>query len=319
MILLDIGSREGGARAETSRPRTGVYFRSEWAETIRDAFGDLIPASRRHGLSVFAMVSLRRMNWVDPTLGWMDRSYDPARRQILLSPYLDLFHPAFQEYLVGLLKDLASTGIDGVLFRNDAPMGPKDGFTSYAVQGFERDFKIRVDPSKLFAHPTQGDAPSSREARNPDRSRQTYPPEFWRWIGWKAREQVKIMDRLRRATQMQAPTLQFALEIHPEAVTDPVTALIQYGEDLLEAKRTFNFFLTKSTLSRSSLQAGTVQDSGGTAAFIDRMKELVGEATRIWIEMPIPGNKGERPMDRVRPAVDREGLEPGIGLIYMGN
>lgn len=318
MLLLDIGSREGGSRAETGRAHAGLYFRSGWAEIIRDVFSDLIPAAHRQGLSVFARVSLRRMNWVDPTLGWMDRSYDPLRRQILLSPYLDLFHPGFQEYLVGLLTDLAGTGIDGVLFQNDAPIGPKDGFTSYAMQGFEHTFKIRVDPSKLFDLAPPGNTAGSREAHNPDRHRHTYPPEFWRWAGWKAREQIRIMDRLKRAMQIRAPALQFALEIHPEAITDPVAALIQYGEDVLEAKRVFTFILTKAVLSLTSHQAGAAR-TDETTELVNRMKEFIGEVARVWIERPIPGNNGDRPMERIRLAVDCEETPSGIGLIYMGN
>ncbi|HKW86692.1 MAG TPA: hypothetical protein VJM82_06460, partial [Nitrospiraceae bacterium] len=225
-----------------------------------------------------------------------------ARRKLRPSPNLDLFNPAFQEYLTGFLTDLADTGIDGVLFRADAPLGLPEGFSSHGLAGFEHDFGIRLDPSKLFARSDQtGPSPRSLEPQ----ARQEHPPEFWRWVGWKARGTLKVLDQLRRAMRQHSPRLQFALEVHPETVTAPVEALAEYGEDLLEAKRSrFDYYLLGA-------QHAAVQ------SVVKRLIELLGGADRIWVAAPLPEGDLAGLGERLRPTADRASRAKGIGVMYM--
>ncbi|MGH7233405.1 MAG: hypothetical protein ACREJU_18895 [Nitrospiraceae bacterium] len=310
LVLLDAGTREGLPYMGEPRPigtMGSVYFRTGLAETARDVFGELIPVAHRHGLSVFAAVSLRRMNWVDPTLGWMDRSYDPVRLQLKITPYLDVFHPAFQEYLTGLFIDLADTGVDGVLFRNEAPLGPSDGLSFFALRGFERAFQIKADPAKLVPIAVTG-MPAPADGPRAD-AVPTGSPEFWQWAGWKAREAIKVMAKLGRAMRTHAPALVVALEVHPEAVTDPLIALVQYGEDLLEAKRHgVQFFLVRAGAQQRQV----------SAPLLERMGQLVGEKKGIWVPVVLPGRDIRRPEEWGPLSADRERLDTGVGLIYMG-
>ena len=309
-VLLDIGTSTEPNRiaAEAARRATGIYFTSQWARTIRDLFGELIPLAHQQGLSVFAAVSPRRINWVDPSLAWLDRSYDPVHRQLRLSPYMDLFHPAFQEYLVGLLTDLVDTGVNGILFRNDAPVGAYDGFSVFAVQAFERDFHTRLDPAQLFTP-----AKSAGQSATSGEMAQPLPAEFWHWAGWKAREQMKILGRFSRAIRLRGNTVHLALEVHREAVTDPRAALVRYGEDLLEAKRRFPYFL----LRPSSPAASSGANGSQTSIVLEQMKGLVGRADRIWTTIPILTD-GVGPLG-ISAGADRAELGADIGLIYQRN
>jgi tetratricopeptide (TPR) repeat protein len=305
--------------------------------TLRDGLSQLVPIAHRHGLSVFGAITLRRMTGVDPPFEWADWSYDPAQRQLHLSPYADLFHPVFQEYLVGFLTDLAGTGVDGVLFRAGAPLGPTEGFSAAGLRGFERDFQLRLDPDQLFttfasrapAIPPRGAQDQEKVgpggARGPVASENAtgggpppaiYAPDFWRWAGWKARESLKVMDRLRGAMRKQSPRLRFALEVHPEAITNPVEALAQYGEDLLEAKRSrFDFYLTGPRPGIIERTPGIVERMPG---IVERMVDLIGDAERIWVAIPLPAGETARLVERVHPTTDRDAFIKGISLIYMG-
>jgi len=310
MVLLDIGTSTESYRiaAEDGRRPTGIYFKSQWAQTIRDIFGELIPLAHRHGLSVFAAVSPRRINWIDPALAWLDRSYDPIHRQLRLSPYLDLFHPAFQEYLVGLLTDLANTDVDGILFRNDVPVGAYDGFGAFGVRAFERDFHTRMEPAQLFPP-----AKSAGQGAMSDGAAQPLSAEFWYWAGWKARERMKILERFSRAMRLRGNTVHMAIEVHREAITDPRTALVRYGEDLLEAKRRFQYFLLRSPSHAATPGVNEPQ----TTIVLDQMKPLLGRADRIWIDVPI-GPDALGPLG-TSSATDRAELGKDIGLIYRRN
>jgi hypothetical protein len=306
LVLLDAGSRDESPH----EPQSGqVYFRTSLAPTQRDLFSELVPVAHQNGLSVFARLSLRRINWIDPDLGWGDRSFDAVRRQLRPSSHWDLFHPAFQEYLVGLLTDLVKTGVDGVLFQSDA-LGPWDGFSPFALRGFEQDFHVQVDPAALVPriapdlfHVTEPHAPAPASS---------YPAAFWQWTGWKARESLKVMKRLKQAMLKQAPALRCVLEIHSEAVTDPASALAQFGEDLLEAKRNgFELFLTPAP-PKGPHQALSA------SAFVERMARQLGGAERVWLFLPAVASDSDPP-ELFTIAADRQQWGEVIGLIYVGN
>lgn len=318
MLLLDAGTKPGGAREASA---AGTYFKTSWAGTVKDVFGYAVPAAHRQGLAVFASVSLRQMHWLDRQLGWNDVMLDRMTGRLIVSPELDLFHPAYQEYLIGFLADLAATGIDGVLFRAEAPSGPQEGFSPYGLRGFERDFAIRLDPSTLVFPDTA--AGRIAPVRNGQAARQEGTQDYWRWLGWKARATLTVMDRLRHAVRQRAPVLQFALELHREAVSDPMTALFQYGEDVLEAKAVrFDFYVTADGPAPASFVTVPPPNSipavvrpGGT--FVSRAVELVGEADDIWLAKPLPSGDAARPWMRVAPAADRASLVSGLGLVYL--
>jgi hypothetical protein len=261
------------------------------------------------------------MNWLNRQLGWNDVMLDRMTGRLATSSELDLFHPAYQEYLIGFLADLAATGIDGVLFRAEAPSGPQEGFSAYGLRGFERDFAVKLDPETLvFPDTTAGRV---APVRNGQPARQEGTQDYWRWLGWKARETITVLARLRHAVRQRAPVLQFALELHREAVSDPVTALVQYGEDLLEAKAVrFDFYVTADGPAPASFVTvpppGTIPAvvrPGGT--FANRVVELLGAADDIWLAKPLPSGDAARPWMRVAPAADRASLASGLGLVYL--
>ncbi len=317
-LVLEMGSRSSGAspqgRGQPPAP-AGVYFRTNRATVIDDAIDRLIPLAHQHGLAVHAVVTLRQMDWLKPALGWADRTYDPVERQFRRSAELDLFHPGFQVYLTRLLTDLAETGIDGLVFRADAPMGPTQGFSPYALDRFQDSFGIQLDPSELFpvASGTQSVRPQ-------------YPSEFWRWAGWKARERLKVMERLAQAMRRQSPKLKFAIEVHPEAIHDPVEALVWYGEDLLEVKHGgFDYVIvrTDKPLATHTLDGGepgtptaSARDQAG-AGLMTRLIEVVGDPKRVWVTKPLLSANLTAISYELDPQGDRAGLAKGIGLLYM--
>ncbi len=319
MLVLDAGTKPGAAR-ETSP--AGAYFKTSWATTVRDVFGYAVPAAHHRGLAVFASVNLRQMNWLDRQLGWNDVMLDRATGRLTVSSELDLFHPAYQEYLSGFLADLAATGIDGLLIRADAPSGPQEGFSTYGLRGFERDFAVKLDPAALV-FPETAAAGRVAPVRNGQPARQEGTQEYWRWLGWKARETITVMTRLRHAVRQRAPVLQFALELHREAVSDPLSALLHYGEDLLEAKAVrFDFYVTADGPAPAPFVTvpppGTIPAvvrPGGT--FVNRAVELVGAADDIWLAKPLLAGDAARPWMRVAPAADRASLASGLGLVYL--
>ena len=217
-VVVEV-ARQGLTRS--GRLEAGVYFKTDWAPVIRDSLGDLVASAHRRQIQVWAALSIRRMDWIEARLGWSDWRYNPSSGELIPADTVDVLHPAVWEYLLGLLMDLAATGIDGILFMAEPPSGAVDGFSSFALRAYQRDMGQAVDPGGLHlrAQPAL-----------------SFAPEFWRWIGWKQREQRKAVDAIVRALRTTYPKLKVAVEVHPESISNPRAALAWYAEDFLDLR-----------------------------------------------------------------------------------
>ncbi len=202
----------------------GVYFKTDWAPVLQDRLSALVGAAHRQGMQVWASLSVRRMDWIDPKLEWADWKFNAQTFRLERVETLDLLHPALRDYQVGLLTDLAGTGVDGIFLAADPPSEASEGFSTNALRKFEKDMGQPMDPSRLLAQ--QGRERSLG-----------YAPEFWRWLGWKQREQSKAVIGVMEAVRAAFPGLMVAVEVHAEAVTHPQAALAMYAEDLLDLRR----------------------------------------------------------------------------------
>jgi tetratricopeptide (TPR) repeat protein len=259
--------------------KAGVYFQTDWAPVLQDRLSGLVDRAHRQGMQAWASFSVRRMDWVDSKLEWADWKFNAQTGRLERVETLDLLHPALRDYLVGLLTDLAGTGVDGIFLAADPPSEASEGFSTHALRKFEKDMGQPVDPSRLL---------SAQGRERP----LTYAPEFWRWLGWKQREQSRSVLGVMEAVRAAFPGLLVAVEVHPEAVTNPQAALAMYAEDLLDLRR---YRLDYIALPITSAQ-------GALAA-------KAAEAVR-----------GERLLLLVDPA-DKNGIRPatlpaGTGLIY---
>src|SRR3989442_12113132 len=101
--------------------KAGVYFKTDWAPVIQDRLADVVGAAHRQSLQVWAAVSVRRMDWVDPQLEWADWRYNTSARRLEPGETLDLLPPALRDYLVGFFSDFAAPGIHGLFLLPDPP------------------------------------------------------------------------------------------------------------------------------------------------------------------------------------------------------
>ena len=257
----------------------GVYFKTDWAPVLQDRLSAVVAAAHRQGMQVWASVSVRRMDWIDPKLEWADWKFNAQTARLERVETLDLLHPAFRDYLVGLLTDLAGTGVDGIFLAADPPSEASEGFSTNALRKFEKDVGQPMDPSRLLS------------AQGRERSL-SYAPEFWRWLGWKQREQGKAVISVMEAVRAAFPGLIVAVEVHAEAVTNPQAALAMYAEDLLDLRRyRVDYIAVPVTSAQGSLTAKAAEVVRG-----DRLLLLVD-----------PTDKSG-----VKPAT----LPAGTGLIY---
>src|SRR2546428_5357043 len=62
------------------RPKAGVYFKTDWAPVLQDRLAAVVGAVHQQSLQIWAALSVRRMDWGDPGLGWADRRVKPRTR-----------------------------------------------------------------------------------------------------------------------------------------------------------------------------------------------------------------------------------------------
>ncbi|HZS10997.1 MAG TPA: hypothetical protein VFA38_02025, partial [Nitrospirales bacterium] len=292
------------SRTPQTAPR-GVYFRTPLADLVRDVIGQVVAPARQQRVSVFVSISPRDLGWLEPGLGWQDRVFNPVRQQYEPAIARDLFHPALQQYLAGLLLDLAGTGIDGVVFDAEPVMSSIDGFSPYALAGFERDFHMTVAPESWNPWPVAGDIAMGRRIARTQGP--TVPPDFWRWTGWKARERMKVLGQLVRTVRAKYPAMLFAMDVHAEAGQDPVAALLQYSEDALEAKLNgLDVFVVRRPVGATPVPAA-----------VRRLTDVIGDPRRVWVTVPVSDLDPERLNRALDPSGDRSGLDAGSGLFYV--
>jgi len=261
------------------RPKAGVYFKTDWAPVLQDRLAAVVGAVHQQSLQIWAALSVRRMDWVDPALGWADWRYNPGTRRLDPAETLDLLHPALPDYLVGFFTDLAATGIDGLLLLADPPSAANEGFSPHALRRYEREVGQTLDPRRLWLKQGQDQT-------------LTYAPEFWRWAGWKQREHTKVVDGVLGALRASYPALKVALEVHPETITSPQKALVSYAEELLDLRRhRYDYIAVAGLLSQGSM--------------VVKAAEIVRGERLVLLVDPGEKNSGLPPT-----------LPPGTGLIY---
>jgi tetratricopeptide (TPR) repeat protein len=257
----------------------GVYFKTDWAPVIQDKLAAVVGAAHQQSLQVWAAVSVRRMDWVEPAMQWADWRYNTRTGGLEPAETLDLLHPALLDYLVGFFTDLAATGIDGILLLADPPSVANEGFSPFALQRYERDVGQALDPGRLLL--TKGRDQTL-----------TYAPEFWRWVGWKQREHTKAVEGVMGAVRASYPALKVAVEVHPETITSPQKALASYAEDLLDLRRhRYDYIAVAGMLSQGAMAKKAIEIVRG-----DRLLLLVD---------PTEKNTGKF-----------ASMPPGAGLIY---
>jgi len=271
-LLVTVTKNRSVPFIEDRGSATGVYFKTDWAPVIQDRLSAVVGAAHRQGMQVWASLSVRRMDWVDPQWEWADRALNTQTGRLERVDTLDLLHPAMRDYLVGLLTDLAGAGIDGLFLAADPPSEPHEGFSAHALMQFEKDVGRPMDLSRVRASPGGTDRSLG------------YAPEFWRWLGWKQREQSKSVLGVLEAVRVAFPGLKTAVEIHPEAVTSPQAALARYAEDLFDLRRYRLDYIAIPVMSASSAK---VADLGVKAAAVvpgERLLLLVDPAGQSAIQ-----------------------------------
>jgi hypothetical protein len=300
VLMLDVacdavcGERVRAVSSEDESPigrQTGVVFSTVHAPVVRPLLNTLIPDAHRAGLSVIAVVDLLRAPWLESRGDWHASVFDPRTRTIRPWPTLDVLNPSVHSHLVAFLSDLAGTDIDGILIRTRSRNSFAYEVSETALAGFQAQYQessaavtealmksAGASRSDQLSQP-KGDAATSEQGTD----------TLWHWVGWKARQELDALAQLRREVQQVKHGLRVILEAHAEAASEPLWALVNYGEDVAEAsRRGFDILLNGSA---------RITDLQQTAALVKQAemkamrKPVTGQPTtqQLWVLASLKG------------------------------
>jgi hypothetical protein len=319
-LLIDLGCQRTTLNKSSSKRSEQLPEIGELQALLRSYVG----RSHRAGLLLYVGVNLRCLGHWAPSKhqAWRDRMYQVDTGTFQITPWFDLFHPAYQEFLTRFLMRLCKERVDGLVFLSDHPLGLVDGVTQIGVKQFEKQFGVNFQPSRIFykgfnplrsAKTSQGLSGSAGSSAKDSL--------FWRWAGWKARERLTILERVVDRLRSQYPSVQFGLELHPHALTDPIGALVKYAEDAMDATgRPFSFFFVRPEIDRRSrfTEQAVIKKLRriSTKAVLDRLLPVVDDPRRVWVSMPAKDGQRVGPQATARDLFPLENFPSGIGVVH---
>ena len=141
---------------------------------------------------------------------------------------------------------------------------------------------------------------------------------LWHWVGWKARQELDALAQLRRTLQQVRHGLRVILEVHAEAASQPLSALVNYGEDVAEAsRRGFDILLNGQTgVSELQQMAALVKHAEMKAL----RKPVAGQPStqQLWVLAAVRG-LSNRMMDQaqVQYEADRVRVREEINVLLV--
>jgi len=319
-LLIDLGCQ----RADVWNAASESFPQLQDLGHLQEVLRSFAERSHRAGLLLYVGVNLRCLgSWASSeSMEWRDRTYQVSTGTFHASTSFDLFHPGYQRFLISFLSRLCKDGVNGLVFLDDQPLGMFDGLSPIGLKRFESTFGAHFEPSQVFYqgfNPLAGAKDSEKVSLASETS--SRDALFWRWAGWKARERLTIFETLVDRLRLEYRSVQFGLEVHPHALTDPVRALVEYAEDAMDATgRPFSFFFVRPEIDRRSEYTDQAVIAKlrriSTKAVLDRLLPAVDDPRRVWVSMPAKGGQRLRSESGSSEFSSLEDFPAGIGVVH---
>lgn len=296
VLLLDLGCPLKEVPHQSSGAR--VMEDTQGQSEFWDKLDVVIKEAAQAGQAVYLGVSLPclgllALDSTERTSQWHEWVFDPQVGRVRVSSYLSLFSSGYQVALQDILSRLSQSNIAGIVFREEVPLGLRDGLSPIARNRFEEVFDVSLNTATLFSHGQPTRISQGALEERPDLSASVYPEIFWKWAGWKSRERLRVMKVIVEYLRGQFSHLQFGREIHPESIDDPVYALAHFSEDWVDtAQAPFDFFVTRfpdpssAGGSSNSIEGFPSYSKDLQQDIVQRMVNYLNDPQKVWVIHP---------------------------------
>lgn len=272
-VFHNKGDRHHGF-ASQSRQQTGVYFKSRVAPVIDDVLTRIIDIGHRQGLLVYAWMTTRKMDWKwSDAPKWRDSAYDLKTKGFSYSKGgLDLFNQDFQDYLISVYREIAASGVDGILIQDDLVYRHTEGFSDAARLSYYNSFGFALRPENLYKDIYEKDG--KQYVRN-------YTPLFWKWVEWRNQHIALFLDNLVREAKKTSPNLKISLNLYYETVINPKNGLAWFSQDISSLKGIDIDYFAVMAYHRQMMKEKRLN--------LDNALDMISDITRTGVD--IIGNK----------------------------
>ena len=303
---------------QPAHAKTGVLFATVHAPVVRPLMNTLVSEAHRAGLSVVAVIDVLRAPWLEGRADWQTSVFDPRNRTIRPWATLDLLNPSVHSHLAAVLSDLTRADIDGLLIRTRSRNSFAYEIGETAVAGFQAQYH---ESSTDVTQALMNSAGAGRSVQPPPQESETNKDQaagtLWHWVGWKARQELDALAQLRRTLQQVRHGLRVILEVHAEAASEPVFALVNYGEDVAEASRRGCDILLNGQARVSDLQqmAALVKHAEMKAL----RKPVTGQPStqQLWVLASVRGLSSRMDPAQLQDYVDRARVRTEVNVLLI--
>jgi poly-beta-1,6-N-acetyl-D-glucosamine N-deacetylase len=270
----------------------GAYFQTTYAPVVDPVLERIVAIGHRFGMKVFAWMETRKMplHLPDPQ-GAKTFSYCFETASLKTLPLWSIFEQAVRAALTGLYRDVALTGVDGILFQDDLIMYRQEDLGARAVAEFERDTGKLLDPEELFQGVFKDDQGRWCVSR--------YSDTFWLWAYWKNQKLLKLAQDLIQSAKTVNPHIEIAMNFMYESVTAPQNALAWMSQSLAEAaKLPIDYFaiMAYHRQIKKELQLSEEAAYEQISKMTKRLLELVDDPHKILMKVQMTDWKTRKPI-----------------------
>ncbi|MFZ3065184.1 MAG: poly-beta-1,6-N-acetyl-D-glucosamine N-deacetylase PgaB [Nitrospirota bacterium] len=303
--------------ASLSKHQSGVYFKSSIAPVIDDVLTRIIDIGHRQGLLVYAWMTTRRMDWKwSDTPKWRDSAYDLKTKDFTYSKGgLDLFNQDFQDYLISVYREIAASGVDGILIQDDLVYRHTEGFSDAARLSYNNSFGFALRPENLYKDIYEKGG--KHYVRN-------YTPLFWKWVEWRNQHIALFLDNLIREAKKPSPNLKIALNLYYETVINPKNGLAWFSQDISSLKNIDIDYFAVMAYHRQMMKEKRLN--------LDDALNMISDITRIGLDaignkdkllMKVQSvdwdNREAVPSDELKKVFEAIKKAGGVSLAYVQN
>jgi hypothetical protein len=287
-LIVEAGSP---SRETTQSGPMGVYFQTGKVPVVEDLFRSIVPAAHAKGMAVLASLNLHEPGWMTMNPEWgivMAHSTGDLAQSVGL---VDVLHPAYQRFVSELAQDLLRTDIDGLVLEDRKVKGFAGEWSTTSRRMFEAFFGPSVDSHD-----------------------QPVAPDLWRWVGWKTRTYLGFVAGLTQQLRQTRPGFLVAMVVHERALLSPADALMEYGEDVLEAKQRGLPIVIRpepGISGRPDQQAATME------IVRQRLAETPGDERQLWLGLALNAWDPSSLITAIRSTVATKVGQGGTHLLLM--
>jgi len=222
--------------------RSGVYFKTKYLNVIKNILPEIIKTAHRCKLKVIAWMNTRKFpSLLEKFPLLCALKFDLDTLGFKRTSKLSIFNLRAKLFAKKIFMDIAKTGVDGILFQDDAMLRQNEDFSLAARSIYRRVFQKSLSPYSLFTKLKYSKTLKKRILieKNED---------FKKWSYLKAKFLAEYLASLKESIKKVNPHAQVLLNCYYEVALKPQNALYWMAQDIniLKNQKAADWFVIMS-------------------------------------------------------------------------